>query len=638
MRKIRIGKDVAVRWSITTNGESEPLAGRKLSLQLRRETDTPKAIEEFETDGAAVVVTLRRTDLLRTGRYRLTLWENKEADGQTVVDSAWAFALVALTELEDGGADDNIETESVELQGADMEVGVAAAKGGGMYLCPGKLNELKVANTVEELNGYLGTCEEFTKAFDENVPMWGFNSFKATYPMTPLTVNRYTQYYTIRMQGANNTNPSVREILADYDKDTWQWTRIRANTETPLAKFTEGAVLNTDEKILSKTQNKLTATLSMEYDATTGKTLLKGKNGVLISEVEGAVWMFPRDVFDTEVSASTLLADLDGLKAALAAGKVIVSPTDGGGAVCCGVEVSASRVTVTALGTEDGRVTRRYATFGKEGDRWGRDDGGSDTLLEGGDVVNDWDTEAARNSPMGAQPVKEMREELADFFMPVQMTVSLQEMSENGDYSTWGFGRDGGLLKLADFRQRIVTAPVSVNGDNTEQMPVGLEMADGKTWLTQTANNKEHRVQVNVDDAGSITAVTGTYGVTQKWGRYVFPGDLTRMSTSDNTPEKVEVYLGKYADVKKAIEEHLPLYFAFGTNSSVEPVYAAFNAFGTMLQLHFIVFTGTRPYVYYLQIECIDTAGAWVEFSRTSRESLAYTTEGAVIPSGEKIL
>ena len=119
MKRIRINKDISIRWTILNNGESVSLVGRDLKLVLtdpiRRTTDM-----EFTVEGNTVTTLYKGTQHKCLGVYNLTLWENYGKDGQTAVDACNAFTLVPTTCAE-GGEDEGLDTETVELSG-DMEV------------------------------------------------------------------------------------------------------------------------------------------------------------------------------------------------------------------------------------------------------------------------------------------------------------------------------------------------------------------------------------------------------------------------------------------------------------------------------------------------------------------------------------
>lgn len=117
--KIRIGKDICLRWTILTNGEETALAGRNLKLYLsdytRRRVEVP-----FESSGNTAIITLRAAQLPRLGEYVLTLVENEGQDGQTIVDAKPAFTLVEYSTEEDDGAVPDLEVEQVTLETANL--------------------------------------------------------------------------------------------------------------------------------------------------------------------------------------------------------------------------------------------------------------------------------------------------------------------------------------------------------------------------------------------------------------------------------------------------------------------------------------------------------------------------------------
>lgn len=117
--KIRIGKDICLRWAILTNGEETALAGRNLKLYLsdytRRRVEVP-----FESSGNTAIITLRAAQMQRLGEYVLTLVENEGQEGQTIVDAKPAFTLVEYSTEEDDGAVPDLEVEQVTLETANL--------------------------------------------------------------------------------------------------------------------------------------------------------------------------------------------------------------------------------------------------------------------------------------------------------------------------------------------------------------------------------------------------------------------------------------------------------------------------------------------------------------------------------------
>lgn len=117
--KIRIGKDICLRWTILTNGEETALAGRNLKLYLsdytRRRVEVP-----FESSGNTAIITLRASQLQRLGEYVMTLVENEGQEGQTIVDAKPAFTLVEYSTEEDDAAAPGLEVEQVTLETANL--------------------------------------------------------------------------------------------------------------------------------------------------------------------------------------------------------------------------------------------------------------------------------------------------------------------------------------------------------------------------------------------------------------------------------------------------------------------------------------------------------------------------------------
>jgi len=123
MKKIRIGKNIGIRWKVTTNGEDTPLSAERLTLVLNNGMTAPVELAYEIVDGNVVYAVFRGTEQRYIGEYSLTLWQDRGTDNQTVVDACSAFALVACTCEEDGEDSDNLATdEEVELSG-ELTVG-----------------------------------------------------------------------------------------------------------------------------------------------------------------------------------------------------------------------------------------------------------------------------------------------------------------------------------------------------------------------------------------------------------------------------------------------------------------------------------------------------------------------------------
>lgn len=55
----------------------------------------------YQTDGNTIIFKFSGTKQTMLGVHSITLWENKDKDGQTAVDITNAFKLVRTTEEED---------------------------------------------------------------------------------------------------------------------------------------------------------------------------------------------------------------------------------------------------------------------------------------------------------------------------------------------------------------------------------------------------------------------------------------------------------------------------------------------------------------------------------------------------------
>lgn len=120
IKKIRIGNDLHVKWSVFADKEHTiPYNLTDKSLTLKRSCNGRLAVSmaNFVVEGNAVVFTLFGKDQERTGVYTLTLVENEGREDMHTVDSCDAFQLVARSCDVDGDACGcgNVEVESVEF-------------------------------------------------------------------------------------------------------------------------------------------------------------------------------------------------------------------------------------------------------------------------------------------------------------------------------------------------------------------------------------------------------------------------------------------------------------------------------------------------------------------------------------------
>ena len=121
MKKIRIGKDITVRWRILVNGNSVHIEGMALQLVM---TDPfgKRSYPEFTVEDDTVGFVFAGTEQRHIGAYSLTLWVNHGQKGQTALDACDFVQLVSCTCLEDTTWD-GVITDTVELSG-NLDAGV----------------------------------------------------------------------------------------------------------------------------------------------------------------------------------------------------------------------------------------------------------------------------------------------------------------------------------------------------------------------------------------------------------------------------------------------------------------------------------------------------------------------------------
>ena len=163
MKHIRIGKDISIRWEITTDGAAIPLEGRDLTLEIKSPIGKV-IILPYRLDGNILTMTYYGYEQTVVGEYSLTLWENKGKHGQNVVDAIRAFKLVRTSPEEEDFAGGDLQVESVDLGTANLEIlsgGGASTPGGdseAIAQINSTLQEIKTQQT--EQNSTLADHEE----------------------------------------------------------------------------------------------------------------------------------------------------------------------------------------------------------------------------------------------------------------------------------------------------------------------------------------------------------------------------------------------------------------------------------------------------------------------------------------------
>lgn len=136
MQKIRIHKDITLRWRITTNGEAVSLQGRCLSLILTDSLGNKIRLPFAVTDTNLLTAIYEGRMQRLLGKYSLTLFENQGKAGENAVDSIDAFMLVASTDEESEGVSSDISAEALNLSG-DMATNLRGASAYEVWLMSG---------------------------------------------------------------------------------------------------------------------------------------------------------------------------------------------------------------------------------------------------------------------------------------------------------------------------------------------------------------------------------------------------------------------------------------------------------------------------------------------------------------------
>ena len=147
MKRIRIGKDICIRWEITTDGAAIPLEGRDLIVEIKKSPFRVVRNIPFRVDGNTIIMTYYGMEQKWVGEYSVTLWENKGKQGQNVVDAIKAFELVKTSPEEDDFENGDIQVESIDLGTANLEI-----LSGGAPATPGENPDLSALQMKVDAN------------------------------------------------------------------------------------------------------------------------------------------------------------------------------------------------------------------------------------------------------------------------------------------------------------------------------------------------------------------------------------------------------------------------------------------------------------------------------------------------------
>lgn len=146
MKRIRIGNDIRIGWTVTRNGQPENFSGKDLMLLMSNEYRTQE-LTDYEVQDNVLSFTFWGKDQKSLGSYSFTLIENNGEEGMYTLDACDAFRLVARSCMEGGESSEGLSVETVQLSG-DLAV---PANGLSAY-------EIAVKN------GFVGTEQEWLQS------------------------------------------------------------------------------------------------------------------------------------------------------------------------------------------------------------------------------------------------------------------------------------------------------------------------------------------------------------------------------------------------------------------------------------------------------------------------------------------
>lgn len=220
MKRIRIGKDIEIHWPILTNGEQVALEGRdlKLFVHLPSHMDIPV---DFTTEGNTAIFIITGAMQKSIGVYRLTMWENLQKSGQTAVDYCNAFELVPTTCMEGGEDDNNLTTETVDLEASSLVVGLPGESAYEAFKKYNPNSELTEEEYAEAPINAANAANEAAKAANDAVNKVGDIDKLLAQKVDKeegkgLSTNDYTDQEKEKLAGLSNYDDTeIRKELSD---------------------------------------------------------------------------------------------------------------------------------------------------------------------------------------------------------------------------------------------------------------------------------------------------------------------------------------------------------------------------------------------------------------------------------------
>ena len=233
MKRIRIGKDISMRWEITTDGVAIPLEGRDLTVEIKSHIGIVSNIP-YRVDGNSIIMTYYGAEQKRVGEYSITLWENKGKPGQNVVDVIRAFELVRTSQEENDFVGGDLQIESVDLGTENFDI---LTEGGYRAINIDTLHAEALEDSVN-IKGKTYSNESFTIT----LPKANLDSAGVMSPEDKQTLQKHGNSISQLESTTNAHSNAISQINAKLDEHTES---INANITTD--RIEDGSL--TSEKI-----------------------------------------------------------------------------------------------------------------------------------------------------------------------------------------------------------------------------------------------------------------------------------------------------------------------------------------------------------------------------------------------------
>lgn len=129
MKKIRIGNDIPIKWTINRDGQPEDFSGKTIKLLMRSMSEEVE-ITDYQIDGNVISWTFFGKDQTKATAYTFTLIENDGQEGMFTIDACRVLQLVECSDqADDDDSDMNVEETTDGTTGevtADSEIQIPA--------------------------------------------------------------------------------------------------------------------------------------------------------------------------------------------------------------------------------------------------------------------------------------------------------------------------------------------------------------------------------------------------------------------------------------------------------------------------------------------------------------------------------